>query len=123
MHSLIFNHWQQISFHSLKAILENNPDFALRLCNRAHIHIKHRAELYSTLGDAYIALKRFSLTESSYLLSISFGSVNFKNYFNLASLYLMKKDFPCAEHYLSLASSIDPLILKFNGFANQLLVQ
>ena len=91
-----------------KAILEKNPSFALKLCTKAHMHIQHRAELYSTLGDAYIALKRFSHAESCYLLSISFGSSNFKNYFNLASLYLMKKDFPCAEHYLSLASSIDP---------------
>ena len=63
-----------------KAILENNPSFALKLCTQAHIYIQHRAELYSTLGDAYIALKRFSQAESSYLLSISFGSINFKNY-------------------------------------------
>ena len=91
-----------------RAVSERNPKYALELCSKATHDLSHHAELFSCVGDAYISLKRFKDAESAYLHAIAIGGTNFKNYFNLASLSLMKKNLSLVRYYLGRASSIDP---------------
>lgn len=91
-----------------RAITEGNPKYALELCSKATPELRHHAELFSCVGDAYISLKRFKDAESAYLHAVVLGGTIFKNYFNLASLALMKKNLNLVRCYLEKASSIDP---------------
>ena len=90
-----------------QAISDNNAEFALKLCTQAYSVIADKSQLFSCVGDAYISLKNFKEAEIAYLHSIALGSSNFKNYFNLVSISMLKKDLQLAEYYLMKATYID----------------
>ena len=69
--------------------------------------IAEKSQLFSCVGDAYVSLKSYNQAEAAYLHSIALGSKNFKNYFNLVSISMLKKDLQLAEYYLMKASYID----------------
>ena len=106
-----------------KAISDNNAEFALKLCTQAYSVISDKSQLFSCVGDAYISLKNYKYAEIAYLHSIALGSKNFKNYFNLVSICMLKKDLLLAEYYLMKASYIDssnPNIKKIAQSINNL---
>ena len=106
-----------------QAISDNNAEFALKLCTQAYSVVADKSQLFSCVGDAYVSLKNYKQAEIAYLHSIALGSKNFKNYFNLVSICMLKKDLLLAEYYLMKASYIDssnPNIKKIAQSINNL---
>ena len=89
------------------SISEGNPQFALKLCTQAYPSLRNKSELFSCAGDAYISLKQFAKAETAYLHSIALGGNSFKNFFNLATISMLKKDLGLADFYLLQASYVD----------------
>ena len=100
---------------ALQAVLEGRNKFALQLCSQVHQSMPVSSVLYECLGDAYIALQRFTEAEICILHALQLGAKSFKLYANLTSLLCIRADFALAQHYLEQASLIDensPLLTK-----------
>ncbi len=91
-----------------KAISENNSDFALQLCSEALSVAGPLAAIYDCAGDAYIQKKMYSDAELMYLQVATIENPTLKQYVNLASLSIIRKDFLLAQTYIDRVASLSP---------------
>lgn len=91
-----------------KSIQENNPEFALILCDQAHASLGANANICNCVADAKIKQEKFLEAEVSLLHSISIESPNVNQLINLVALSSIRGDTSLASFYLEKAASLDP---------------
>ena len=90
-----------------KALVENNPRFALQLCTQAYNQLGSESAIFDVVSDAYLKLNRFLDSEISILHALQLSGPSIKLYINLVSLASMRCDFKLAEYYFDKAVCLD----------------
>ena len=98
---------EQLSL-AYKAIREDNPTFALNLCDKAYLSLACNGNLYNCVADALIKMEHFSDAEVNLLHSMTIDEPNVNQLINLVALTSLRGDITLAEFYLEKAASLDP---------------
>jgi len=91
-----------------RAIVENEPRQALRLCSQALRILGPNPQVYSVAADAFISLSEFSKAEIYTHLAISLSHPTVKHFLNLANFAAIRGDFRLSSDFLEKASMINP---------------
>ena len=91
-----------------RAIAEDEPRQALRLCTEAFKSLGPNSQIYSIAADAYISLSEFSKAEIYTHVAISLSHPTVKHFLNLANFAAIRGDLHLSADFLERASMINP---------------